>query len=635
MTSTSSAQYHLYPSWELTAPKLPPRSRLYQLAPIGIGTPHTESCRSYVARLAAAHCISIHSLFRGELVPASDNLHVIRSDSTFIRSGPTRFSLQSISGRGPCAQRWVEVLENLTLQPKLRCLTMLIWRKVLTATPSVRAWCSQCLQEQRDCGETVYEQLLWTLKTVNACVKHRSRLMTTCPHCGKQPRPFATEFFSGICSCCREWLVYSDTPKRPTVESEDLKYQLWIAKQMGELIAAAPSQSSEPSKDRLTKIVPKLIASTADGNVTAFAEIVGIRRITIYLWLQREYAPTTDLMLKICYRLCVSFSDILTKQGIFADTDSIGNLQTLNQSAAAAMLPHREDTLKNQLLTALQETPPPNLREVADRLGYKRTSSLRARCPELVKLLTSRHRAAFPLRRKIRDSAAVKLALQQALRTDPPPPLDEIARNLGYAESRSLQQYRTLYDAIMNRRADYREKRRNDVRLKLEAVLVEDPPRTLKQVAKSLGYKASTSITGAYPELATAIVTRHVNYRKARPENIRYALQSVLCEEPPISLRATASRLGKCCEYLHHRFPKESGAIVKRYSNFNHNTVRQRKALARTRVRQLALDLSARGLYPSHTRLRSASSGPIGLDCLEVSTALRDIRRRFASLKGR
>lgn len=562
----------------------------------------------------------------------------MRADSTFMSSGHYRPSMKSISGLSPGAERWVEVLEKLTLQRRLCFLTMLTWRNVLTANSllrSIRAWCSRCLQEQRDCGETVYEQLLWTLKTVNGCVRHQSRLETICPQCGKQPPPFASEVFSGICPSCREWLGYSDQPKRSNIDGEDLKYQLWIASQMGELIAAAPSQSSEPSRARLTKIVPKLIKRAADGNATAFAEIVGIRRITIYLWLQREYVPTTDFMLKICYRLGVSFSDILTKQEIFADADFNGNLQTLNQSVATAMLPHREETLKNQLLAALEETPPPNLREVADRLGYKGTSCLRERCPELVKLLTSRHRAAFPLRRKIRDRAAVKLALQQALKMDPPPPLDEIARDLGYAESRSLQQYRTLYDAIVIRRADYWAKCRNDLRLKLEATLVEDPPRTLKQIAKSFGFKAPVSIRDGYPELATAIVTRHAMYRTAQLENIRDALQSSLYEEPPICLRTIASRLGRSCDYLRHQFPEESGAIVKRYSDFNHNAVKQRKALAKTKVRQLALDLGARGIYPSYTRIRRASNGPIGLDCLEVSTALRDITRRLALLKNR
>ncbi|MFS8085877.1 MAG: TniQ family protein [Acidobacteriota bacterium] len=638
MSLTSRAKYHLYPSWDLTPPSPSPRSRLNHLTPIGIGTPETESCRSYIARLAATHCISIHSLFRDELVPASGNPHIMRADSTFMSSGHYRPLMKSISGLNPGAERWIEVLEKLTLQRRLRFLTMLTWRNELTTNSllrSIRAWCSRCLQEQRDCGETVYEQILWTLKTVNGCVRHRSKLETICPHCGKQPPPFASEVFSGICPSCREWLGYSDQPKRSNIEDEALKYQLWIAGQMGDLIAAAPSQSSEPSRDRLTKIVPKLIKRAADGNATAFAEIVGIRRITIYLWLQREYVPTTDFMLKICYRLGVSFSDILTKQEIIADGDFKGNLQILNQSVAAAMLPHREDTLKNQLLTALEEIPPPTLREVANRLGYKGTSSLRARCPELVKLLTSRHRAAFPLHRKIRDSTVVKLALQQALKMNPPPPLDEIARDLGYAESRSLQQYRTLYDAIVIRRADYWSKCRNDLRLKLEATLVEDPPRTLKQVAKSFGFKAPTSIRNGYPELATAIVTRHAMYCTAQFENICDALQSSLCEEPAICLRTIASRLGRSCDYLRLQFPKESGAIVKRHSDFNHNAVRQRKALAKTKVRQLALDLGARGLYPSYTRIRRASNGPIGLDCLEVSTALRDIRRRLALLKNR
>ncbi|QYX32716.1 TniQ family protein [Sphaerospermopsis torques-reginae] len=41
--------------WDLKIPNLPPRSRLYSLQPIGLGTPYTESLSSYLQRLAQHH----------------------------------------------------------------------------------------------------------------------------------------------------------------------------------------------------------------------------------------------------------------------------------------------------------------------------------------------------------------------------------------------------------------------------------------------------------------------------------------------------------------------------------------------------------------------------------------------------
>ena len=44
-------------SWNLNKPSIPLRSQLYQLEPIGVRTPVTESLTSFISRLAIAHCL--------------------------------------------------------------------------------------------------------------------------------------------------------------------------------------------------------------------------------------------------------------------------------------------------------------------------------------------------------------------------------------------------------------------------------------------------------------------------------------------------------------------------------------------------------------------------------------------------
>ena len=50
-------------------PTIPPRSHLYCLEPVGIGTPFVESLTIYVTRLAKAHCVSLKSLVMKEILP--------------------------------------------------------------------------------------------------------------------------------------------------------------------------------------------------------------------------------------------------------------------------------------------------------------------------------------------------------------------------------------------------------------------------------------------------------------------------------------------------------------------------------------------------------------------------------------
>src|SRR5438046_7692235 len=61
----------VFDSWDSIPPVLPPRSRLYTLKPVGIGTPFVESLSGYIARLADAHAVSVGDLVGRELSPSA------------------------------------------------------------------------------------------------------------------------------------------------------------------------------------------------------------------------------------------------------------------------------------------------------------------------------------------------------------------------------------------------------------------------------------------------------------------------------------------------------------------------------------------------------------------------------------
>src|SRR5438128_1248201 len=61
----------VFDSWDSIPPVLPPRSRLYMLKPVGIGTPFVESLSGYIARLADVHAVSVGDLVGRELSPAA------------------------------------------------------------------------------------------------------------------------------------------------------------------------------------------------------------------------------------------------------------------------------------------------------------------------------------------------------------------------------------------------------------------------------------------------------------------------------------------------------------------------------------------------------------------------------------
>src|SRR5688572_20379032 len=63
--SQCSSSWEQCEEWDMSTQLISPRSKLYRLEPIGVGTPYVESLSSYFRRLADAHCVSPCIFFKG------------------------------------------------------------------------------------------------------------------------------------------------------------------------------------------------------------------------------------------------------------------------------------------------------------------------------------------------------------------------------------------------------------------------------------------------------------------------------------------------------------------------------------------------------------------------------------------
>ena len=83
-------------AWDLAIEPFTARSRLYSVAPVGIGTVFVESLSGYVERLAVAHAVSVGSLAGKEI-------------SSLVNPDGIHLGLVSyaINGVGGSAKRWV------------------------------------------------------------------------------------------------------------------------------------------------------------------------------------------------------------------------------------------------------------------------------------------------------------------------------------------------------------------------------------------------------------------------------------------------------------------------------------------------------------------------------------------------
>jgi hypothetical protein len=638
---SNTTKFHVYDSWDVTPPKVSSRSLLFHLKPVGIGTLLSESFTGYIARLARQHYTSVAALFDHCLAPASNKSYLNLKNQKYLSGAFGRFSpaTRSLNGLGATANDWVILLESLTKQSGLRYLTMLRWQNVLSEKSLCRffrAWCPFCYEEQRESG-VVYDCLLWTLSTVEICPIHKRALTDRCPHCHRQLNPLSSKSRPGYCCRCEKWLGHSRQAARSFIPNE-LDYKLWIANQMGNLIAAAPTMASDPPQERATRFVPACINVLSDGNVSDFARLVNVNKITVYSWCYDRAVLRNDLLLKVCHATQVSLINVLTKDNVTPNPNLV-----VRPRRQVLFTPgfrrHITGEVEHVLLAALKQDPPPTVREIAKYLGYKAPDFLYCKYPQLCKMLTARYRNHFGYPQNSAHNTThltdekIEHALKEALTVAVPPSIKQIARSLGLSTYKPRQlfisKFPELYRRVLRRRADYRMKHKEQIGQQLNAIMREKPPPTLDQVTKRLGYKANTYLRKHYPDLCRRIVERHRQYRKALFENISHTLEGILREKPPVSLRAAARRLGRDPSYLGVRFPEECEAIAKRYALFLKERSLKRKEEAAVRLREVALQLLSKGIYPSFKRIQRTLNGPCGLSPQAAGDVLRELRRKL------
>jgi len=301
-------QYTPIELWDLQKPIIPPRSRLYYLEPIGVGTPYVESLTSYVARLAEAHCVTTRMLVWYEIGPLIKEGYVFDNQAKGIHEilGGSGSLMTAINGTGLVAERLVQTLETLTMRSDLRYLTMLPWANVLSHQGLIRAtksWCPICFQAWKAAKQIIYEPLIWSFNAVTVCSCHYQSLQTQCPHCFKQMPLLDGRSRPGYCSKCQGWLGKSSkeqTFNDKVLPEDELKWQNWVVKNIGDLLATAPYLSSPLPRERIKEVVSTYINQIAKENLSAFSSMCGVNNsVGLGLWRLGKAIPKLNTLLHI------------------------------------------------------------------------------------------------------------------------------------------------------------------------------------------------------------------------------------------------------------------------------------------------------------------------------------------------
>jgi len=386
-----------YELWDLTKPVVLPRSRLYHLEPVGVGTAYVESLTGYIARLAESHCLLPGVLISKFIAPLVKKAYVQASANMGLRALFNRAS--ALNGTGSMALDFVQALEALTLRSELRFLTLLICSETIPSRGLFRAeqaWCPACYNEWHLSGQVVYEPILWTIETVTVCPHHHQPLCNQCPYCHQQLPLLGWRSRPGYCSNCGEWLgMNPDITPSIELHNDELKYHVWLVDVIGELIARTPHLSSTLPRENIAKSLRLAVNIVTEGNVAAFARLLKMPKNTVWMWHTGKVLPQLDVLLQVCYCLGISLLDFLTNEAIYTEPRIKITQKSLTRqcSPRPAQKSFNSIQVRQVLLSALNnaQEPPPTMKEVAERLDYNRRT-ISQHFPDLCRAISAKSR---------------------------------------------------------------------------------------------------------------------------------------------------------------------------------------------------------------------------------------------------
>ena len=310
----------LFDSWSLSRPPLPPRSQLYSLQPIGVGTGMVESLTGYVARLADVHSVSVGDLVGRVLSDlANPNAGIVTAAAKAVRIGGHGFRAcgYAINGVSDRAAKWVEALEAATTLRDLRNLTLLPFRHVLPdhLFRRRRAWCAVCFEQWRTNGQMVYEPLLWAIEVSSCCSIHARPLDYTCHHCMRTLSPLGVFSRPGYCERCDGWLGMPDADSSRARFGSLSENEVWSCTQVEGLLAMLPMVDPAAARDSFRRSLIVYLQQVAGGNVLALAQHIRCPHSILQNWLDGATVPRLENLLRTCRSLNIPTSTLLDPSG--------------------------------------------------------------------------------------------------------------------------------------------------------------------------------------------------------------------------------------------------------------------------------------------------------------------------------
>jgi hypothetical protein len=331
-------------------------------------------------------------------------------------------------------------------------------------------------------------------------------------------------------------------------------------------------------------------------------------------WISGQIKPTLEHLCRLSYEVglpLVQFFEGLPTDWRASEHLAIG----LQKSGLARQSEPRIEPveLRNILMTALAQNPPPTVAEIARRLKFRCTQTLVSREPDLCRRIAARRRDSGmrPVATKFLFARSRRRELEGILRDElgreDLPSLNEIASYLGYKSSGGIRErFPELCRAIVAKRRQHSQCNREIMRRALENARTQSPPPSLKKIARQLGYAAEISIVKIFPEICDRYKEWRKTWAHQHRSQLRLSIREWLQSEASPSITSACHYFGISASYLQVHFPAENAELV-RISAEQARRERDAGTVAqREEVYGIVRELLQKNLYPSLPRVQAA-----------------------------
>jgi hypothetical protein len=276
----------------------PARSLLFGTTPYGFDGATRENIVSFFRRTADSHALLPRSLAYHLLVP----LFGIPSPAAADLMADECYRLE-LCGLSAKPARWVDALNRLTARSDLQKLTLLSFNNLVSSyqliEPSFR-FCPACYAEDERLGRPKYDRLLWTIRCVTACSKHRRRLVME-PTFGKHsPLPFTVPGISRI----------DGTSLADAISKAASDQEIVVANLVSELIDDVSRIGAE-RRSSIADLLARAAESIFDGNCAALARYLGVSKSQLHGWMQTENLPSLACAIRVAHAFQCTLAGVL------------------------------------------------------------------------------------------------------------------------------------------------------------------------------------------------------------------------------------------------------------------------------------------------------------------------------------